>query len=375
MLFRSALAQTNERLFEGLDFRFATPGARALGMGVTFVGLAAGEIVPSGRRRAGAALIAGVLPVFLPFQHFITTSAVADTFGLLPWWWVQDHWLSLGHVRWAALGVALAAAALAVVVPRRHALALVGLVAAYFVLMAAVVENGRHGMRQASLGKLWAGIRVAQPDWIDRAVGRDASVTILRTSTMTDETIWQNEFFNRSVRSVVAYGVTRVPDPLPERMLARDRSGSLGVRAAYVLGEDVIGTVVARDPGIGVSLYRVDGPLVVATTHVEGLYPNDTWSGASVTYVRSHCAGGTLTVLLGSDASLYRGDQVVVAHIGGEVAGRAIVPPDRTTQLVVPLRSTNGRCSVRFEVERTLVPGGGDQRELGAHFLGFTYTA
>lgn len=37
---RPAGAQTNERLFEGLDFRFATPGARAVGMGVTFVGLA-----------------------------------------------------------------------------------------------------------------------------------------------------------------------------------------------------------------------------------------------------------------------------------------------------------------------------------------------
>jgi hypothetical protein len=33
-------AQTNERLYENLDFRFETPGARALGMGRTFVGLA-----------------------------------------------------------------------------------------------------------------------------------------------------------------------------------------------------------------------------------------------------------------------------------------------------------------------------------------------
>lgn len=32
-------AQTNERLYENLDFRFVTPGARAVGMGKTFVGL------------------------------------------------------------------------------------------------------------------------------------------------------------------------------------------------------------------------------------------------------------------------------------------------------------------------------------------------
>jgi len=35
-----ASAQTNERLYENLDFRFVTPGARAVGMGKTFVGLA-----------------------------------------------------------------------------------------------------------------------------------------------------------------------------------------------------------------------------------------------------------------------------------------------------------------------------------------------
>lgn len=36
----SGEAQTNERLFEGLNFSFVTPGARAVGMGMTFVGLA-----------------------------------------------------------------------------------------------------------------------------------------------------------------------------------------------------------------------------------------------------------------------------------------------------------------------------------------------
>jgi long-chain fatty acid transport protein len=34
------MAQTNERLYENVDFRFDTPGARALGMGRAFVGLA-----------------------------------------------------------------------------------------------------------------------------------------------------------------------------------------------------------------------------------------------------------------------------------------------------------------------------------------------
>jgi long-subunit fatty acid transport protein len=36
----SARAQTNERIYENLDFRFVTPGARAVAMGKSFVGLA-----------------------------------------------------------------------------------------------------------------------------------------------------------------------------------------------------------------------------------------------------------------------------------------------------------------------------------------------
>src|SRR6185436_15498524 len=34
-----AIAQTNERIYEDLDFRFVTPGARAVAMGKTFIGL------------------------------------------------------------------------------------------------------------------------------------------------------------------------------------------------------------------------------------------------------------------------------------------------------------------------------------------------
>ena len=40
LLMSEANAQTNERIYEDLDFRFVTPGARAVGMGKTFVGLA-----------------------------------------------------------------------------------------------------------------------------------------------------------------------------------------------------------------------------------------------------------------------------------------------------------------------------------------------
>src|SRR6185369_11391230 len=107
-------------------------------------------------------------------------------------------------------------------------------------------------------------------DWIDHAVGTGASVAIVRTGRMSDETVWENEFFNRSVGTIYSYAVERIPDPLPETQLTRRGeqllAGGRVVRASYVLADgslDLLGKRVAVDPGLGVTLYRVDGPLIV----------------------------------------------------------------------------------------------------------------
>jgi hypothetical protein len=350
------------------------------------VATAAEGVIPRRRRTVvAAAAIAGTLPVLVAYDRFITTSAVADTFALLPWWWVQDHLISLGTVRWAALAVSLAAAALFVAVPRRYALVLPALVAAYFVATAFVVENGRHGLHVASLGKRWAGIRVEHPDWIDRAVGRDARVAFLWTGRASPEVLWENEFFNRSVGPV--YDLAPTPDPLRSTPVERGDDGRLRgpdgelVRAEYVLADgsvEVAGTPVARDERIGVQVLRVDGP-VVLLTRIRGLYPNDTWSGRRVLYERVDCTGGRLTVLLHSDPSLFRRGQLVVARGRGGVLGRAVVPTTGEARLAVPLRpDPDGRCRVRFDVASTavparLLPGSTDDRELGVHFASFGF--
>jgi hypothetical protein len=342
---------------------------------------AGGVITPRRRPVVAAAVVAGVLPVFIPYSHFITTSAIADTFALLPWWWVQDHFVTLGQVRWVALATAVVAAAAFVLVPRRLVLVLPVLVAGYFIATTFLVENGRHGIHQASLGKLWAGIRVTHPDWLDRAVGRNASIAYIRSGGASDEAVWENEFFNRSFGPVLGLDRTRKPDPLPETPVVRRRSdgrllaGGQVVRAEYALVDgsvDLEGRVVAHDPGTGLSLYRVGGDLIVRTK-VTGLYP-DTWSGRVVTYRRVDCGGGRLAVTIGSDPSLYKTAQTVVAYDGNRIVGGAQVPPAATRTLTVPLRrGADGSCIVWFEVERTAVPGHGDTRALGAHFLSFVH--
>ena len=88
---------------------------------------------------------------------------------------------------------------------------------------------------------------------------------------------------------------------------------------------DIAGRVIARDPQIGLALYRVDGPLVILT-RVRGLYA-DTWGGRTVTYRRARCSGGMLAVRLGSDAHLFAGDQTVTATELGRVVGRVRIAP------------------------------------------------
>lgn len=355
---------------------------------VALLGLAADGVVPLARRPVlVAAAVAGVLPVFIPFARFIKTSAVSDTFALLPWWWAQDHLIHLGQVRWAALGVALAAAAVFVLLPRRFSLVLASLVGAYFVATAFVEENGRHGIHKTTVGSLYAGTHTyyAHPDWIDRLVGRDASVAILWTGTMPSPyPVYENEFFNRSVRTVYDVDGAARPDPLPETDVQRSADGELEaagkpVHAQYVLASGTVelaGKQIAPD-AVGVDLYRVDGPIVILT-HVTGLFP-DTWSGKTVSYQRVECTGGTISVLLQGDVQLLGRPQTVTATENGAVVARTSIPVNEQTTLRVPLRPAAGRvCTVRFTVGRTVVParveaGSTDTRALGAHFLNFQY--
>ena len=352
---------------------------------IALLGLAARDVVPRVRPALlAAAAIAGVLPVAIPFAKFVTTGAVSDTFALLPWWWVQDRGIHFGTLRFVALGVGIVAALLFLVVPRRFALALAVLVASYFVVTTAVVQNGRHGIRQAAVGNLWAGIKTTPLDWIDHAAGRNADVTIVQSS-YAPEPVWDNEFFNRSVHRVVALGdvfTGGLPEPaVHERAdgtLVQTDGAPLQARYALVSGlTAVAGKTVAADPAIGLELVRVDGPVVVLTK-ITGLY-SDSWSGRTVDYTRRLCTGGYVSVELQSDPNLYAAAQLVTATVDGHPDGQIRVPPSGDAiRFVVPLeRGAGNLCTVRFTMatlrEPAKVEGSSDTRALGTRFLRFQY--
>ena len=152
------------------------------------------------------------------------------------------------------------------------------------------------------------------------------------------------------------------------------------IRAPYALLDQTVvpdGEVVARDEPLGITLWRLTGPLANTTT-VTGLYRNDTWSGPSVTWTRVRCRPGVLRADLFSDPNLFDRRQVIRATTDGSTAAVAF-PPTQTATLRVPVApDSSGRCVVRFDVAPTAVPSevdpaSGDDRELGAHFvLSFT---
>ena len=289
-----------------------------------------------------------------------------------------------------ALGFAAACAVVALV-PRPYAIVVPALIACYFVATTAVVESGEHGIRAASRDARTAGIGRTDRDWVDRAVTANASVAYVRTGFGSFYTVWENEFFNRSIGPVYNLIGSSV-DPLPETVVTRRAEGSLvadgqAIRAQFVLADEsagVKGKEVARDPVGGTVLYRTGGPIVLLAS-ITGLYPNDTasappWSGRTVTYTRLACSGGTLSVELASDPALFQSAQTVRARTGGRLVGRVRIEPTSRPTLTIPVIPTPGtdRCVVRFEVERPLVPaqvepGSTDTRALGALFVSFEY--
>jgi len=331
--------------------------------------------------------IAAVLPLVFPYSRFIETGAISDTLALLPIWTAFGHLLHDSIVWSVAAGVA-AMCVLFCLVPARYAIAVPLVVLLYFGLVSRPIWKGPHGFQQAGAGALFQGIRGAKRDWIDAALPPGATAAALWTGHTDRFTINQNEFFNRALGTVYYTG-SPTPGGLPETAVQlRPRDGVFvkpdgsPVTDRYVVLDGTVepdGTRLAQDPLLGITLWRLNGPLV-STTRVDGIYPNDTWSGRSVTYTRTHCRPGHVAVRLSSDPSLFRKPQRVTATTssGGSGAGASIrVPLTGSVVLRIPVApDANGVCVVRYTVSPTAVPadvlpGSSDDRVLGAHFNGF----
>jgi hypothetical protein len=332
----------------------------------------------------GAVVAVGLVTAF-PYDRFVGEPAKSDTFSLIPLWTVNEYLLG-GSYRLTVLVGALAFLAVVVFVPARKAVAVPLVLLVLFVVFSQPVWAGPHGVLVAGRGALYTGIRGVDRDWIDRQVEGEGSVAVLWTGRADRFTVNQNEFFNRAVGDVY-YTVAPTPGGIGETAVRPGPDGTLhtadgkAVDAPYALLDGSIspdGEIVAADLPLGITLWRLEGPLS-STTSLTGIYPNDTWSGRNVRWTRRHCSGGELDVGLHSDPNLVGGELTdVLASVRGRPVARISVPPTGVVRLRVPLTSVDGTCAVDFLVTPTRIPanriaGSTDTRPLGVHFDSFVY--
>jgi Dolichyl-phosphate-mannose-protein mannosyltransferase len=330
------------------------------------------------------AVIALALVVAFPYTRFIGEPAKSDSFGLIPLWTANEHLVG-GSYRLTVLVAALGLVALLWLVPVRSALVLPLVLLGVFLVLSRPVWSGPHGVLRAGEGALFQGIRGVERDWVDDRVPSGDSAAVLWTGRADRFTVNQNEFFNARVGDVY-YTSSPTPGGIGETPVTIDADGTVHtpdgktIDDPYALLDGSVtpdGEAIARD-ALGTTLWRLHGPLA-SLTKVTGLYPNDTWSGRSVTWSRLRCGGGELLVGLHSDPTLFAGELThVLATVQGKPVARIAVSPEGPVTLRVPLEPAAGKCVVHFAITPTripaeVVPGSGDDRRLGVHFDRFVH--
>lgn len=344
----------------------------------------------------GAAAL--MLVALFPYGRFVAEPAKSDTLGLIPLWAFGEHLLAGSW--WLTVSVATVALLLSfLLVPRRAAVALPLVVLSLFVVFSRPVWTSDKGFLVAGKGTLRQGIADTSRTWIDDAVRGRGEVVALWTEGADRFTVQLNEFFSESVGRVfyterptpgdlfevpVSVDLDLVPTA-PDGVFNLPNDGV--VQAPFALLDSSVeanGTVIARSKVLGMTLWRLDGPLADLTS-VRGVYPYpDTWSGPTVVWRRVVCAPGNLRVTVHSDPQLFRGTQTIEVRTLGEdgtavtVVKRFSVTTDRSTFAVPVAPDAQGVCRVRFVVTPTanpaeVQPGSDDDRVLGMHFDLFEY--
>ncbi len=330
-----------------------------------------------------AAAVAAVSAVgligVLQYSTLLGPNEANDTFSLFVANSILERgWVAVPQLQSAIMVGATVLALIFILTPRRLA-ALVPLLA----LLALALANGpvERRIRIASQQSRDGAVSIRR-DWIDHAVGPGARVAALWTGRDAYVTLWDNEFFNRSVKAVYTLGPP--PDGLAETPVTfDDKTGKLLAAGAPIANEkylladptvSVMGSAVAHDPRTGMTVYRISRPLRYRYD-VQGLYP-DFWSGATLIYTEYGCRGGRLAPTIFSDKNLHPRPMTIVARSGSKPPVRFTYHAGRLARFSVPLERTGSFCRVTFTMPTAvpqLVTGTADTRPLGVRFYTFAY--
>ncbi|MEZ5102654.1 MAG: glycosyltransferase family 39 protein [Thermoleophilia bacterium] len=335
---------------------------------------------------AVAAPLAGVL--LLPLDGLIASPLlIVDTFGVVPLRWLANELpLGSGDMR-LVLGLALLAVAVAVSTGPRRWLRL-GLPAALLVYLALAQAVVQSDLAAASANYRNAPGLGGDANWLDRAVGADADVLLLYTTSPDanqQQTLFQQlRFWNRSARDErnLSGDAFRAPNTVvgPDGSLVALFPELPLPAPEYVLVDALVPlvgeTVVARPPFV---LLRPELPLR-AVLVPEGIAP-DGWAGASSSYdVYAPAPGGRVQLQLslipwniGARPSTVRVDVGPLATDGGarSIAGvtdSRSLTMDQGQLQTIDLAAPPPPFRVEIHVDPTYAPasfGLPDERQLG----------
>jgi hypothetical protein len=216
----------------------------------------------STRGTAIAALIAGCLPLVLPYRHLIRADVVPDAVGLLPWIVNKNGSIEARPNVVAAAALASFALAALFFLLRRGKMTSLPVVITVLWLGTTLIVAGRWYWVEGTAAK------ASPPDraWVDHALPPGGMAVAIWSGVQAPYLIWQNEFFNRSIGDVY---YLRHPtwQGLPEQKLAVRHSVLVDttgrpLRASYILADPWLvlqAPVVARDRVSGMRLYRLAG--------------------------------------------------------------------------------------------------------------------
>jgi hypothetical protein len=273
----------------------------------------------------------------LPLETLVGTGAFfTDTFGLIPFWRLTTVLTGgAADARILLAAGALVAGGLFAALPRHWArLVVPAAVAGYLMLASASVFAEVTFISRATRH---AGGLAGDPSWIDHAIGKDKRVEFLYTKDIDvdQHILWQDEFWNRSVRRV--FGVTSQDPSIPDvsaplaasgRIVPQLSPSSPDARPRYVVAAATLNVVGTRIASAGtLALYRVRPPLRLATL-TTGITA-DGWTGASAVY--SHFTPAR------------RGAHLVVVTSRPPLEGP---PPATVTATVSRISDANGVASV-----------------------------
>jgi hypothetical protein len=253
------------------------------------------------------------LLLLTPWDHLVTVVALPDTFGVA----ILYH-LGSAHAATVVAITSVAALVAFVALPRRLSLLLPALALLVLVSSTAVASKDiadRVSYDQRNL----VGI---PPTWVE-------AVTAAPTAYLYDgesywNGVWQLRFWNRNVSDVLALAPSRVPGPMPQRVITPGADGRLPITERYIVASDphaFAGTPVAHlvqtdtDVG-GLTLWKLSG-LPRLTTVESGVHANGDMTEPG--YLRAYdCAGGQLQLTL-----LPKETSVVTLRLNGRLVQRA----------------------------------------------------